>query len=134
MKLTAIIEKSEDGYGVYVTNLAEHGLSGMGASVEAAKADMMEALQLMVSMYTDEGKPIPEELDNPQFVYKYDIPSFFNDFDWINMSKLAGKMQINASLLRQYKGKDAFASEDQTKKIENAIHELGQKLIAVEFK
>lgn len=134
MKLNAIIEKGKDGYGIYVTNLKDHGLNGMGDSVEAAKADMMEALSLLVSMYTDEGKPIPKELDNPQFDYKYDIPSFFADFDYLIVSKIAKRAGINESLLRQYKIKKAFASEDQTKKVEKAIHDLGKEMMAVEFK
>ncbi|MDL2215264.1 pilus assembly protein HicB [Dysgonomonas sp. OttesenSCG-928-M03] len=134
MRLNAIIEKGKDGYGVYVTNLQEHGLNGIGTSVEAAKTDMMEALILMTNMYTEEGKPIPEELVDPVFDYKYDIPSFFEDFDYLIVSKVAKRAGINASLLRQYKTKKAFASEEQTKKIEKAIHELGKEMMAVEFK
>ncbi len=134
MKLNAVIEKGQDGYGIYVTNLQEHGLSGLGDTVDAAKADLQEALQLLVSMYADEGQVVPAELDNPEFVFKYDIPSFFAAFDSIKMSKIAEKAGINESLLRQYKTKHAFASEDQTKKIADAIHELGKELMAVEFK
>lgn len=134
MKLNAIIEKGKDGYGIYVTNLTEHGLNGMGDSVEAAKADMMEALALMTSMYTDEGKAIPKELDHPEFVYKYDIPSFFEKYDYLIVTKIAKKAGMNESLLRQYKTKKAFASEEQTKKLEKAIHEAGKELMAVEFK
>jgi predicted RNase H-like HicB family nuclease len=134
MKLNAVIEKGKEGYGIYVTNLKDHGLTGMGDSVEAAKADMLEALALLVSMYTDEGKPVPKELDNPEFVYKFDIPSFFENFDYLKISKVALKAGINESLLRQYKTKKAFASEEQTKKVEKAIHELGKELMTVEFK
>ncbi|SHE57170.1 type II toxin-antitoxin system HicB family antitoxin [Dysgonomonas macrotermitis] len=134
MKLIAIIEKGKDGYGIYVTNLIDHGLTGMGKTVEAAKSDMYEALQLLVSIYTDEGNAVPDELDNPEFVFKYDIPSFFEDFDCIKISKIAAKAGINESLVRQYKNKLAFASEEQTNKIKDAVHELGKELLAVEFK
>ncbi|MFT4072798.1 MAG: type II toxin-antitoxin system HicB family antitoxin [Dysgonamonadaceae bacterium] len=134
MKLNAIIEKGKDGYGIYVTNLKGHGLSGMGDSVEAAKADMMEALKLMVDMYAEGGAPVPKELNDPEFVYKYDIPSFFDRFDFFVVSKIAQRAGINESLLRQYKTKQAFASEEQTRKIQKAIHEIGKEMIAVEFK
>lgn len=134
MKLNAIIEKGKDGYGIYVTDLKDHGLTGMGDSVEAAKADMIEALTLMVSMYTDEGKAVPKELSDPEFVYKYDIPSFFEQYDYLIVTKIAKRAGINESLLRQYKTKKAFASEEQTKKLEKAIHEAGKELMAVEFK
>ncbi|MDU1892834.1 MAG: type II toxin-antitoxin system HicB family antitoxin [Dysgonomonas sp.] len=134
MKLDAIIEKGKDGYGIYVTNLKNHGLTGMGDSVEAAKSDMLEALELMVSMYTDEGKAIPKELDHPEFVYKYDIPSFFEQYDYLIITKIAKRAGINESLLRQYKTKKAFASEEQTKKLEKAIHQVGNELMTVEFK
>lgn len=134
MKLIAVIEKEKDGYGIYVTNLKDHGLTGMGNSVESAKADLFEALDLLVSTYTDSEESIPKELNRPEFIFKYDIPSFFEDFDCIKISKIGAKAGLNESLLRQYKNKLAFASEEQTNKIKNAIHELGKELLAVEFK
>jgi len=94
---------------------------------------MMKALDDYKTMCQEEGVDIPAELNNIEFVYKYDMQSFFNYFSWINISKLATKVGVNGSLLRQYKQGIAFASEKQCKKIQEGLRELGQELNAVRF-
>ena len=129
MKFTAIVEKGEDGmYSIYVDGMKNHGLYGSGVSVEKAKEDMLNALNEMTEVYKEEGNSIPKELDNPTFVYKYDIASMFDYFDWINVSKLALKAGINPSLMRQYKNGLAFASEKQILKIQEVLNNLGKEL------
>lgn len=129
MKFTAIVEKGVDGmYSIYVDGMKDHGLYGSGASAEKAKKDMLNALSEMVEVYKEEGSKTPKELDNPTFVYKYDIASMFDYFDWINVTKLALKAGINPSLMRQYKNGLAFASEKQSSKIQEALNNLGKEL------
>jgi len=131
MKFTAIIEKGTDGmYSIYVDGMKDHGLYGSGQTVENAKEDMMAALAEMVAMYRDNGNKLPKELDNPMFVYKYDIASIFNYFDWINASQVAKKSGINPSLMRQYKSGIALASERQLTKIQETLNRLGRELSA----
>ena len=67
----------------------------------------------------------------PVFEYKYDLASFFDYFDWINISKLAVKAKINPSLMRQYKSRVTYASEKQSEKIQKSINKLGKELQAV---
>lgn len=135
MKVTAIIEKNENGfYSVYVEDeLPGIGLNGQGYSVEEAKTEMMKALDDYKTMCQEEGVDIPSEISNLKFDYKYDMQSFFNYFSWINISQLATKVRVNGSLLRQYKQGIAFASEKQCKKIQEGLRELGQELNAVRF-
>jgi len=135
MKVTAIIEKNENGfYSVYVEDeLPGIGLNGQGYSVEEAKTEMMKALDDYKTMCQEEGVDIPSEISNLKFDYKYDMQSFFNYFSWINISQLAPKVGVNGSLLRQYKQGIAFASEKQCKKIQEGLRELGQELNAVRF-
>lgn len=45
----------------------------------------------------------------------------------------AKKANMNESLLRQYKNGLATASQEQMKKIEEAVHCLGRELLSVEF-
>jgi hypothetical protein len=82
-------------------------------------------------MYRAAGKALPEEINQPVFEYVYDIASFFDYFDLINVSKLAKLSGINPSLMRQYKSRSAFASEKQSRKIQEAINRLGEELLAV---
>ena len=64
------------------------------------------------------------------FVYKYDMPSFLNNYDYLNMTKLANMSGINPSLMRQYK-RGQYISEKQVSKIQTAIHKIGKELLAV---
>lgn len=134
MKFTAIVEKGTDGmYSIYVDGIKKHGLYGSGSTVSEAKKDMEIALNEMVEMYKDRGEEVPKELINPTFVYKYDMASIFNYFDWINVSKIARKAGINASLMRQYKSGITFASEKQCIKFQETINSLGKELSAAKF-
>lgn len=126
MKVTAIIEKGKDGlYAIYmVDDLKDFGLNGTGKSVDEAKRDMLAAYAEIKEMLEAEGKEVPEL----EFVYRYDMPSFFDFFDWINISKFAERIGMNASLLRNYKRGAKFASEEQCRKITDGLRELADEL------
>jgi predicted RNase H-like HicB family nuclease len=132
MKLKAIVELWDNGtYSIYVTNAKKHNISAQGKSTEEAKANLLDAINDYAAMYKETGKPVPREIAGPEFEYRYDMASFFNYFNWINVGNLAKKAGINASLLRQYKNKLSFASEKQTKKIQECINSLGNELATV---
>jgi predicted RNase H-like HicB family nuclease len=132
MKLKSVVELWDDGtYSIYVTNLKRHNLNAQGSSVEEAKNNLQNAICDYVDMYKQTGKAIPRELQNPVFVYKYDMASFFDCFKWINVSNFAQKAEINPSLLLQYKNKITFASEKQKEKIQKTINQMGKELAAV---
>jgi predicted RNase H-like HicB family nuclease len=96
MKHQAVIELWDDGtYSIYVPDMKGHNLNAQGKSVEEAKENLMDAIADYVEMYKNSGKTIPEEIDSPEFEYKYDLASFFDYFDWINISKLAEKASSN---------------------------------------
>ena len=114
MKVTAIVELSKDGlFGIYISDeLPGFGLNGTGNSVEEAKRDMLSAYEEIKEM----------------FAYKYDLPSFFDYFSWINVSEFAKKIGFNASLLRRYKSGSKLASEEQCKRIGVGLSKLVKEL------
>lgn len=59
------------------------------------------------------------------------MASLFDYFDWINVSKVAKRIGINSSLLRQYRSGNTYISEKQASKIEHGIHELSKELASV---
>lgn len=128
MNILAIIEKGEDGlYSIYSDEmLLNHGLGGCGKTVEEAKNDFMVSVNEAKEMILEEKKTLPYE--DISVVFKYDLQSFFNHFDWINVSQFAKKAGINESKMRQYKNGLAFAGEVTTKKILNVIKEIGAEL------
>ena len=135
MKTTAIIETGPEGdFDIYVPNLEHHMFLGTGETVQEAKADFLNSYQEMQDSYTEEGKPIPDELRDLEFEYKYDIASFFDEFNWINISALAKILGMNKSLLHQYKKGNTYISHEQMKRIEKGVHELGKKLLEFSVK
>ena len=131
MKQIALIEKGADGtYSIYTAHTIST-IVGEGQTVAEAKADFELALQEYYKTYQELGEEIPEEMRGAEIEYKYDIPSLFNNFDFINVSKFARYAGINASLLRQYKTGDTYISEAQAKKIESALHRIGEELTAI---
>ena len=92
-------------------------------SVSAAKADFFESIR---EAYGEQGIPFtPEEID---VEYRYDVPSFFNFFDIINVSKFAEFAGINESKMRAYKCGVAYPGEKTTEKIFRAIKKLATEL------
>ena len=110
-KTLAIIEKDENGYGIYTPDLKDTVISGSGMSVEDAKADFLTAYKEVLDSYTENGEAVPDELKDLAFEYKYDVSAFFNQFDCINASKFAALAGISPSLMRHYKSGDQYISE-----------------------
>jgi predicted RNase H-like HicB family nuclease len=133
MTTTALIERGKDGtFGIFTPDI-NHVIIGDGDTVEEAKADFENSVKEILAYYVEEGKEIPDELKDVQFVYKYDIASMFDYYSWINVSQFAKKAGINASLMRQYKTRKTYISENQISKIENTLHQLGNELVAIKL-
>ena len=131
MKTIALIEKGKDGsYGVYTPDL-ESTIIGSGATVAEAIADFQNSMAEVRTAFKEAGELLPDELQDVEFEYRYDIASVFDYFDYINVSKFATRIGINPSLLRQYKSGGTYISQRQADKIEAALHRLGRELMAV---
>jgi len=131
MKITFIIEKSTDGYYSCYTKheFNGFGLLGYGNTVEEAKQDLFNSYEEIKKDRANEGKSTPDI----EFVWEYDLQSFFNYFSVLNVSELARKSGINSSLLRQYRSGLAKASEVQYDKLRKCVHQIGKELAAVRF-
>ncbi len=66
------------------------------------------------------------------FSFAYDLTELFEEFSVLKISSVAKLADINQSLLRQYVAGIKYPSEQQTKKIENAVRQLGERLAKVE--
>jgi len=72
-------------------------------------------------------------LEEVQFEYAYDLTVFFEQFNFLNQSKIAELAGINPGLIRQYSSGHKLPSKEQVTKIENAIRELANKLKSVQL-
>jgi hypothetical protein len=72
-----------------------------------------------------------EGLDRVEFEYAYDLTMFFEQFDFLNQSKIAAIAGLHPSLVRQYSTGYKHPSRDQVQKIERAIRSLGKSMQSV---
>ena len=120
-KVIAIIERGEDGsYGIHAPEL-ENVIIG------DAKEDFLNSYNEMVESYIDDGQPVPDELKDVVFEYRYDISAFYDAHPYLNVSKLAEHMHVNASLMRQYR-QGQYISEEQVMRIQEGIRSVGREL------
>lgn len=131
-KVTAIIEASSTGFGIYVDDW-QLPLTSYGDTIEEAKEDLNAVLAAMIDYYRFKKEALPKAYNNGniEFEYKYDIASIFAKFGMLDATNFAKKIKLNPSLLRQYKSGITIAGEKQKKKIEAGLHELGRELLSV---
>lgn len=129
MKVKALVEKNENNFYSIISeqDVAGNYFGGYGYSVQEAKADFMECVREMIEMAKVEGKDVPN-VEDIEVDFQYDIPSFFNFFDWINISAFAKQAGINESKMRAYKSGLATASEKTVTKILRTVKTMGAEL------
>jgi len=134
MKLKAIIEKGKDGfYSIYTPEIA--GLFGSGKTEDEAKENLNEAIEMAkehVEEVGDWGDYSPLN-GNYSIEYVYDLSGFFKSYDFFDVTALANRIGINASLMRRYKTGIKKASFAQKAKISDGIHGIAKQLSAVRF-
>ena len=62
------------------------------------------------------------------FEHQYDLTALFEQFNYLKITAIAERANLNAALLRQYVTGIKHASAKQTKKVEDAIHKIGKEL------
>lgn len=131
MKAHIVIEMASDGgFSCYMQEEIPHiSLTGYGNTAREAKEDMLQAYEEMKEILAEEGKEIPQ-LD---FTYQYDMKSFFDYFDFLNVSKVAVMAGINPSLMRKYTSGVTMAREPQYRKLQKAVQSFARELQNVSF-
>ena len=132
MKIKAIIEKGPDGrYSVFSEDhIGNSYFGGYGKSVAIAKDDFNSSIKEAIAEEMSLGHPVPKE-DDIKVLFRYDIPSFFNCFDFLNVSKFAEYAGINESKMRAYKTGSAYPGEKTMMKISNAVKSIGQAFLSI---
>lgn len=131
MKVDIIIEMASDGgFSCYMKqSVPEFALFGYGNSAAEAKQDMLAGFNDIKALLAEEGKPVPDF----EFCYHYDMKSFFNYFDFLNISKVAQRAGINQSLMRKYAAGIANAGENQYLKLSKAVKAIATEMQATSF-
>ena len=132
MTVNCIVEKGSDGlFAVYSDDhIGKSYFGGFGESVSEAKEDFLASIREAIEEETMEGNEVPR-FEEVKVCYHYDVPSFFNYFDFINVSKFAAYAGINESKMRAYKSGVAYPGEKTTARILKAVKAIGNDLSAV---
>jgi len=120
---------SSDYFGAYAENC--DGIYGAGPTAEAAKKDALKGLELFIG--SRDKKDLPAILQGEYTIeYQYDTQSFLNYYNKIftnvALERITG---INQKLLHHYSSGLKKPRAKQRKKIETALHRLGNELLAV---
>jgi hypothetical protein len=96
-------------------------------------ARVLESLRNLFTDYLEhEGKDNAEwqyiKAEDIRFECEYDLKAFFEHFKELKISVIAARAGINPNLLQQYVSGNKRASENQAKKIQAAVHLLGNEL------
>ncbi|MGV4462037.1 type II toxin-antitoxin system HicB family antitoxin [Ornithobacterium rhinotracheale] len=132
-KIEVYVEKSPNGEYWGTTQNIVGVVSSVGNSLENLERNLTEAMNDHIEIAEELGEDYIQEYKDFSFEFKLDLQSFFDLIPEIKISNLADKADINPSLLRQYKTGKANASIGQLKKIEKAVHQLGNELLSVSF-
>lgn len=129
--LTIIIEQTENNYAAYIEGI--DGIVATGHSVDEIKTKMIEAIDLYVETCKDMDLEIPKELlGDYNLIFKMDTKSmlafYYGIFTKAGLSRLTG---INQKQLWHYASGVSNPRPAQKVKIENALHKLGEELLAV---
>lgn len=129
MKLTIIVEKSSGELWGRIDNVPGYLPVTSGKSLEDIEKNLLELLDDYIN---HEGKAYEEwknlNISNIHFDHVYDLSAFFELFDDVKVGSIAKRAGLNPSLVRHYVAGTKFPSEQQAKKLEDAIHSLGEKL------
>ncbi len=133
MKVKALIEKTDNGYYSITSDeqIGNYCLGGYGDSLAEAKADFMSVVKEAQDAYVAANGELPDDYREVSVSYQYDLQSFFDCFDWINITKFAQVAGVNESKLRLYKVGKAFAGERTRAKLQEAVKRMGAELAAV---
>ncbi|WP_439556846.1 type II toxin-antitoxin system HicB family antitoxin [Dyadobacter sp.] len=129
-KIKIIIERSKDFYWAYGDNVDK--INGGGATIEDVKKSVFECIEIVKGF---DDKNIPSALKGEyEIEWKLDVGSFLKYYKGIfsqtGIAKITG---INEKLLNHYASGIKKPRPAQAKKIEAALHKLGNELLAVKL-
>lgn len=132
-RIEVFVEKTNDGTYWGTSQNFEGLVTTFGGSLEELQKNFEEAFSDNLEIAKETGESYADDYANVEFVYLMNISSFFELVPELKVSAIAKKANMNESLVRQYKNGIEVASQNQLKKIQEAVHELGRELLSVQF-
>lgn len=128
--LKIVLEKTKDGYSAYAENT--EGVYGAGHTADEAKQSIIEAIALL-KKYNKANVPAILKGEY-KLVFRFDTESLLNYYKGIFSNAALQRITgINQKQIQHYAAGLKKPREAQLRKIETALHKLGNELIAVEL-
>ena len=132
-KVLVVVEKTGRGYSAYLPELP--GCIATGGLLNEVRRTINDAVNFHLEGMRNEKLPIPDAFKGEYVLsFKMDLASLFEWFSGIltksGVSRITG---LNQSLISQYVSGIKKPSSKQTKKIEQALQNLGQELLEIEL-
>jgi predicted RNase H-like HicB family nuclease len=111
------------------------GCVSTGDTPEEMKNNIREAIVFHVQSSLEDGDPIPAVFKaNYELVFKFDTQSLLNYYKGIFTNAAFERITgINQKQIQHYASGHRKPREEQVKKIEKALHNLGSELMSVEL-
>ena len=124
--LNAIIERSEDCFYAYIQQI--DGCVAGGSTY----AEVKQNLEEIVNIFIEEDPDLQTKYkDGFKLKFEVNLQTVFELLPEVNISQLAKLGKINPGLLRQYVSGSKTASENQAKRVMDAIDKLINKLTSI---
>lgn len=135
MESKVIVEISYSGrnFGAHVPLLP--GCVATGNTPEAVMKNITDAIEFHLEGMKDDGDPIPKQFrKNFKLIYKFDAKTLLQYYKGIFTNAALERITgINQRQLQHYSSGLKKPRPTQAKKIESALHRLGEELLAVEL-
>ena len=124
-----IIEKSKDFFDAYSENC--DGIYAAGESVDAVKADTLEAIRLIKKNLPEERWPKQIKGDY-EIEWKFDVPSFLEYYsNFISLAGMERMTGINQKQLSNYLNHRSVPRAKQADRILSGIHCFARELLSI---
>ncbi len=125
-KLKVTIKVTKNGAHGFICScdypFVNFDLGGSGATVKEAKEDCFTFYKEMKEEYPEEYLP---ELE---VSWVYDLPSFFNKYDFFNVTKVAQYANMSPSNFRHYVAGSKPVTGNQLKRISQVLNNIANEL------
>lgn len=132
-EVTARISKTTNNFAACVEEL--DGFVCTAPTLEKLKMEVEEGIKFHLEGLREDGDTIPEPFnENYQIVFKWDVESLLHYYQGIiSRSALERLTGINQNQLGHYAAGRSKPRPAQAKKIEEALHKLGNELQQISF-
>lgn len=129
MKLEAIIERGDGEFWGRIENSGDFHPTTVADTVSGVTNNLLELIEDYIQHEGQKDKFWKGvKIDQVTFDLHYDLQAFFQHHDYLKITAVAQRANMNPGLLRQYASGVKHPSALQAKRIADAIHHLAEGL------